>query len=55
MKKSTPNFKLSLHRETLRVLERPQLEVAVGGAEEPSATIRYSNCGSCNTGDTNSL
>jgi hypothetical protein len=51
MKKSTPKFKLSVSRETLRILETPELVVA--GVEEGlviSATVRYSNCGSCNTG-----
>jgi len=42
------DVKLKISRETLRVLESAQLLVA-GNAEE-SATIRYSNCGSCNTG-----
>jgi hypothetical protein len=51
MKKSALNVKLKLqvNRETLRVLETPQL-VAAGADAEPSATVRYSNCGSCNTG-----
>jgi hypothetical protein len=44
MKKSTP--KLTLHRETLRDLEQPQLKAIVGG------TLAKSNCGSCNTGFT---
>jgi hypothetical protein len=50
MKKSAHNvtLKLKVSRETLRVLETPELVVAA--AEEASATIRYSNCGSCNTG-----
>lgn len=48
MKKSTPSLKLKIHRETLRVLEKPQLEMAAGAEE--SATVRFSNCGSCNTG-----
>jgi len=52
MQKSKPELKLSLNRETLRVLENLRLVVAAGEAagEEPSATVRYSNCGSCNTG-----
>ena len=41
-------LKLKIARETLRVLETPQLVAA--GAVEESATVRYSNCGSCNTG-----
>jgi hypothetical protein len=41
-------LKLKIARETLRVLEAPQLVAA--GAVEESATVRYSNCGSCNTG-----
>jgi hypothetical protein len=51
MKKSALNAKLKLKvtRETLRVLETPQL-VVIAGNEEASATVRYSNCGSCNTG-----
>lgn len=46
MKKSKPELKLS--RETLRVLETPELVVAAD--DDGSATVRYSNCGSCNTG-----
>jgi hypothetical protein len=42
-------MKLKISRETLRVLETPQL-VAAEGNVEASATVRYSNCGSCNTG-----
>jgi hypothetical protein len=42
-------LKLKVSRETLRVLETPQL-VVVAGNVEVSATVRYSNCGSCNTG-----
>jgi len=51
MKKSALNveLKLKVNRETLRVLETPQL-VAAGADAEASATVRYSNCGSCNTG-----
>jgi hypothetical protein len=51
MKKSAlkTNLKLKVSRETLRVLETPQLMVAAGDVEG-SATVRYSNCGSCNTG-----
>jgi hypothetical protein len=49
MKKSKPEMKLNLNRETLRVLENLHLVVAAGD-EGPSATVRYSNCGSCNTG-----
>jgi hypothetical protein len=51
MQKSTlkTDLKLKIFRETLRVLETPQL-VAAGGNVEASATVRYSNCGSCNTG-----
>jgi hypothetical protein len=41
-----PDLKLKLNRETLRVLALPRLEEVVGG----TATIKYSNCGSCNTG-----
>jgi hypothetical protein len=47
MRKSKPELKLS--RETLRILAQPFLENVAGG-EDPSATVRYSNCGSCNTG-----
>ena len=49
MKKSAHNvdLKLVISRETLRILETPQLVVA---AVDASATVRYSNCGSCNTG-----
>jgi hypothetical protein len=50
MKKSKPDVKLNLNRETLRILEQPLLGNIAGGVEEPSATVRYSNCGSCNTG-----
>ena len=53
MKKSTvsPVMKLKLNRETLRVLEQSLLGNVAGGAEDPpSVTIKYSNCGSCNTG-----
>ena len=52
MKKSTlsPVLKLTLTRETLRVLESSQLGNAAGGEEDPSVTVKYSNCGSCNTG-----
>lgn len=53
MKKSTliPVRKLHLNRETLRVLEQPMLgKVAGGQTEDPSVTVKYSNCGSCNTG-----
>lgn len=51
MQKSTlkTGLKLKISRETLRVLEAPQLAAAAGNAEG-SATVRYSNCGSCNTG-----
>ena len=52
VKKSTlsPVLKLTLTRETLRVLEPSQLGNAAGGVEDPSVTVKYSNCGSCNTG-----
>lgn len=53
MKKSTlsPISKLKLNRETLRNLEQSLLGNVAGGAEEdPSVTVKYSNCGSCNTG-----
>lgn len=54
MKKSAlkPDLKLKLNRETLRILAPPQLGGIFGGGEtdDPSVTIRYSNCGSCNTG-----
>jgi hypothetical protein len=53
MKKNVaqPGPKLKLNRETLRLLEEPRLGEAVGGdTEDPSVTVRYSNCGSCNTG-----
>jgi len=44
-------MKLKLNRETLRVLEQSLLGNVAGGAEDPpSVTIKYSNCGSCNTG-----
>jgi hypothetical protein len=44
-------LKLHLNRETLRVLELPQLGKIAGGVEEdPSVTVKYTNCGSCNTG-----
>jgi hypothetical protein len=51
VKKSTlsPVWKLKLNRETLRVLEQSLLGNVAGG-EDPSVTVRYSNCGSCNTG-----
>jgi hypothetical protein len=49
MKKSKPEIKLGLNRETLRILEHPLLGNVAGG-EDPSATVKYSNCGSCNTG-----
>ena len=42
-------WKLTVSRETLRVLDTPQLMAAAGNVEG-SATVRYSNCGSCNTG-----
>jgi len=50
MKKSAFKIgrKLKVSRETLRVLETPELVVAANIDE--SATVRYSNCGSCNTG-----
>jgi hypothetical protein len=52
VKKSTLRLvvKLSLNRETLRVLEQSLLGNVAGG-EDPSVTVRYSNCGSCNTGE----
>ena len=51
MKKSKPEVKLNLNRETLRILEQSSLgNVAGGVTEDPSATVKYSNCGSCNTG-----
>jgi hypothetical protein len=50
MKKSKPEVKLNLNRETLRILEQPLLGNVAGGDEDPSATVKYSNCGSCNTG-----
>ena len=53
MKKSTassPILKLKLNRETLRVLEQTQLGDVAGGDDPPSVTVKYSNCGSCNTG-----
>ena len=52
MKKSTlsPVLKLQLNRETLRVLEPPLLGNVAGGDDDPSVTVKYSNCGSCNTG-----
>jgi len=50
MKKSKPKIKLSVNRETLRILEQPLLRNVAGGEDEPSATVKYSNCGSCNTG-----
>ena len=51
MKKNKPEVKLNLNRETLRILEQHSLgNVAGGVTDEPSATVRYSNCGSCNTG-----
>jgi hypothetical protein len=52
VKKSTvtsPILKLKLNRETLRVLEQTQLGDVAGG-DDPSVTVKYSNCGSCNTG-----
>jgi hypothetical protein len=42
-------LKLRINRETLRVLGQPQLDAVVAGLVD-SATVRYSNCGSCNTG-----
>jgi hypothetical protein len=45
----SPPLKLRLNRETLRLLEQSQLGDIAGG-DDPSVTIKYSNCGSCNTG-----
>jgi len=53
VKKSTPTsvLKLRLNRETLRVLEQPLLGIVAGGDDpDPSVTVKYSNCASCNTG-----
>jgi hypothetical protein len=50
MRKSNPDLKLSLNRETLRILGQPLLGNVAGG-DDPSATVKYSNCGSCNTGE----
>jgi hypothetical protein len=54
VKKSTVNsriLKLQLNRETLRVLEQSLLgNVVAAGEEDPSVTVKYTNCGSCNTG-----
>jgi hypothetical protein len=54
VKKSTssPILKLKLNRETLRVLEQSLLGNVGGGEQDPdpSVTVKYSNCGSCNTG-----
>jgi hypothetical protein len=41
--------KLQVNRETLRILETSQL-ISAAGNVDASATVRYSNCGSCNTG-----
>lgn len=50
MKKSKPEIKLIVSRETLRILEMPERVVAAVEDQVISATVRYSNCGSCNTG-----
>jgi hypothetical protein len=50
MKKSKPEVKLTISRETLRILENPERIVAAVEDAVISATVRYSNCGSCNTG-----